>query len=150
VALVIGVINIMDFVRPNSGVSLSIPASAKPGLYSRMRKILGADALLPSLTGVAALAVMVNFIELLCTAGFPAIYTAVLTQQGLSPPAYYGYLGLYILGYVADDTLMVTVAVIALSHHKLTANTGRYLKLLSGSVMLGLGGIMLLRPDWLV
>jgi uncharacterized membrane protein HdeD (DUF308 family) len=99
---------------------------------------------------VAVLAVVVNFVELLCTAGLPALYTAVLTQQGVSTAAHYAYLGLYILGYLADDTLMVTVAVVALSHRKLTEDTGRWLKLLSGLVMLALGLILLLRPDWLL
>jgi len=149
-ALAIAAVNISDFIRPGKGFSLSIPDSLKPDLYARMRSILGANSLLPSLAGVATLAVLVNFIELLCTAGIPAVYTAVLTQQGLSPASYYAYLGLYIIGYVADDSLMVTVAVIALSSRKLTENTGRWLKLLSGIVMLLLGAVMILRPDWLM
>lgn len=150
VALLIGAVNIRDFFRPGGGFTLSIPDSAKPGLYARMRKVLNQQVLTASLFGVAVLAVMVNFIELLCTAGIPAIYTAVLTQQGLSPTAYYGYLGLYIAGYIADDSLMVGLAVYALSSSKLTVNTGRWLKLLSGIVMLVLGEIMLLHPQWLM
>ena len=84
---------------------------------------------MPSLAAVAALAVVVNFIELLCTAGLPAMYTAILTQHDLGPPAYYAYLGLYILAYMADDTLMVAIAVVALSSRKLTEHAGRGLKL---------------------
>jgi hypothetical protein len=34
--------------------------------------------------------------------------------------AYYGYLGLYILGYVADDSVMVATAVSALGSRKLS------------------------------
>jgi hypothetical protein len=149
-ALAIGGVNIKDFFAWEHGFSFSIPASAKPGLYVRMRAVLAADRLMPSLTAVAILAVMVNFIELLCTAGFPAMYTAVLTQQDLSPSAHYAYLGLYILGYVADDSLMVAAAVIALSSRKLTERAGRWLKLLSGTVMLILGVVLILRPEWLV
>ena len=149
VALVIGVINIKDFLTPGRGFTLSIPNSAKPGLYARMRSVLRAKSLLSSLIAVAALAVVVNFIELLCTAGFPAIYTAVLTQQALSPLTHYAYLGLYILGYIFDYSLMVAVAVIALNSRKLTERAGAWLKLLSGGVMLALGIIMILRPEWL-
>ena len=149
-AMVIGGINVKDFFNMGQGFSLSIPASAKPGLYARMRAVLAANTLPTSLAAVAVLAIMVNFIELLCTAGFPAIYTAVLTQQDLSPPVYYAYLGLYIVGYIADDSLMVATAVIALSSRKLTEQAGRWLKLLSGVVMLALGGIMILRPEWLI
>jgi glutaredoxin len=149
-ALLIGVINVKDFLAPGRSVSLSIPASAKPGLFIRMRTILRTESLLPSLVGVAALAVVVNFIELLCTAGLPAIYTAVLAQQGLSAPAHYAYLGLYIVGYITDDALMVTLAVAALSSRKLSRSAGRWLKLLSGVVMLALGAILVLHPEWLL
>jgi len=149
-ALVIGAINVKDFISLRQGVSLSIPASAKPGLYARIRSIVKADSLLFSLMAAATLAILVNFIELLCTAGFPAMYTAILTQQHLSSSAHYAYLGLYILGYIADDTLMVTMAVIALSSRKLTEHAGRWLKLLSGVVMLMLGGIMIFHPQWLL
>jgi hypothetical protein len=58
-------------------------------------------------------------------------------------------LGLYLLAYLADDGLMVGSAVWALSSRKLDAAKARGLKALSGAVMLALGLVMLLRPDWL-
>lgn len=149
IALLIGAINVKDFFAFKHGISLSIPDAAKPGIYARVRSVLQRDNLLASLASVSALAVLVNFIELLCTAGLPAIYTAVLSQQGLSGAGYYGYLLLYIAGYIADDSLMVTIAVISLGSHKLTEQSGRWLKLLSGAVMLALAFMMLLRPDLL-
>lgn len=150
VALVIGAFNVKDFVAWGHGPSLSIPASARPGLVARMRRVMQARALPASLLAVAALAVVVNFVELLCTAGLPAIYTAVLAQQSLGPAAHYAYLGLYIAGYVTDDALMVGVAVAALGSGKLTERAGRWLKFVSGLVMLALGGVLLLRPQWLL
>lgn len=150
VALIIGAVNIKYFLWQGQGFSLSIPDSVKPGLYLRMRSVLSANSMLSSMAGVALLAVIVNFIELLCTAGLPAIFSAVLAQQDLSLSAHYAYLGLYILGYMADDALMVTLAVVAMSSNKLSERSGRWLKLLSGVVMLILGAILILRPDWLV
>lgn len=149
-ALMIAAFNIKDFVVGPHGVSLSIPARAKPGLYARMRALVQARSLSWALLGAASLAVVVNLFELLCTAGLPAMYTAILSQQQLGALAYHAYLGLYILGYIADDSLMVTMAVMALSSRKLNERTGRWLKLVSGLVMLALGLVMLLCPDWLV
>jgi hypothetical protein len=149
VALLIASLNIRDFFSQKIKFSLSIPQTVKPGLYSQMRKIINAHALWLSFLGVIALAIMVNFIELLCTAGFPALYTAILTQQELPMPMYYGYIGLYILGYILDDTVVVTIAVIALSSRKLSIEAGQRLKLISGSVMFILGLVMLFRPSWL-
>jgi glutaredoxin len=149
-AIGIGAVNVKDAWAPARGFSLSIPAAAKPGLYARMRAIVRAESLLFSLLAAAGLAIAVNFVELLCTAGFPALYTAILTQHELSPATHYAYLGLYILGYIADDALMVGVAVAALSSTRLTENAGRWLKLLSGAVMLILGIVMIVRPQWLL
>jgi glutaredoxin len=149
-AILIGAINIKDYFGVNNGFSLSIPASAKPGLYARMRATVISDSLLVSLATATTLAIIVNFVELLCTAGFPAVYTSILAQHHLTSAEHYVYLGLYILGYMADDTLMVGAAVIALSSQKLTERTGQWLKLLSGVVMLLLGAIMLLKPEWLL
>ncbi|CAK6688493.1 glutaredoxin family protein [Synechococcus sp. CBW1107] len=149
-ALVVGMVNLLEIRREGPNFSLSIPASAKPGIYARMRGVIQRQTLLPALAAVAALAVVVNLVELLCTAGLPALYTAVLAQQNLPAAAHYGYLGLYILGYIADDSLMVGLAVVALSSNKLTERTGRLLKLISGVVMVALALVLLLRPGWLL
>jgi hypothetical protein len=150
VALLIGAFNVKDFFALGRGFSFSIPESAKPGLVARMRRVMQAQALAASLLGVAALAVAVNLVELLCTAGLPALYTAVLAQQQLGTAAQLAYLGLYIAGYIADDALMVTLAVLALSTGKLSERAGRGLKLVSGVVMLALGAVLLFKPEWLV
>jgi glutaredoxin len=150
VALLIGLLNVKDFFAFGRGPSFSIPDSAKPGLYDRMRRVIAAPTLGLAMISVITLAVLVNFVELLCTAGFPAIYTAVLTQHEPTAVARYAYLGLYILGYMADDALMVGLAVTALSRRKLSERAGRVLKLLAGSVMLLLGLVLLLRPGWLM
>lgn len=150
VALVVGTVNIKDFFALHRGISLSIPESAKPGLYARVRGILQAENLASAMAGVVILAGLVNIIELLCTAGFPALYTQILTLQQLPMWEYYGYLGLYNLAYIFDDSLMVTIAVVTLSRRKLQESAGRWLKLTSGLVMAGLGAALLLQPKWLI
>ncbi|MGD9601578.1 MAG: glutaredoxin family protein [Gammaproteobacteria bacterium] len=149
IALLIGVLNVKDFVAFGHGPSLAIPASRRPGLYVRMRALLETRALAASMVSVAILAILVNFVELLCTAGLPAMFTAILAQHPLSPTVRYGYLGLYILGFMADDALMVGTATFALSSGRLGERGARRLKLLSGVVMLSLGAVMLVRPEWL-
>lgn len=149
-ALMIAAVNLKDGLWGIGQVSLSIPATAKPGVYARMRQVMQAPSMSLAMVAVAGLALAVNFVELLCTAGLPAMYTAVLTQQQLGAGEHYGYLALYILGYIADDSLMVGTAALALSHSKLSEVAGRRLKLISGVVMLILGCVMLFRPEWLV
>ena len=131
-------------------MTLSIPESAKPGIYRRMRAVVQAETLplpLPlALVAAAVLAVLVNFVELLCTAGLPALYTEILVSQHVPPWKRYLYLVLYDAVYMLDDMIMVGIAVATLGHHKLQERGGRWLKLSSGAVMLTLALVLLLFP----
>jgi glutaredoxin len=150
VALMVGGLNLKDYFFFRRGPSLSIPDHAKPGLFARMRGLLAADRLGAMLIGTLVLALAANSYELLCTAGFPMVYTRALTLQDLSVPAYYGYLALYNLIYVLPLLGIVLVFTFTLGAKKLTERQGRILKLLSGLMMLGLGAVMLLAPELLV
>jgi hypothetical protein len=148
-AVVIGLVHVKDFFAFKRGISLSIPEAAKPGIYAWIRRIVNADNLPAAIAAAFVLAVLVNMVELLCTAGLPALYTSILTQRDYSPAARYGYLGLYIAAYMFDDALMVAGVVISLSRFRLQETGGRWLKLVSGGVILALGLAMLLKPEWL-
>ncbi|MFY8149137.1 MAG: glutaredoxin family protein [Prochlorococcaceae cyanobacterium] len=81
-ALVVGVLNLREYGRSRERFVLSIPERAKPGLYGRMRGVIQTRALLPALAGVVSLAVVVNLVELLCTAGLPALALVLLLRPG--------------------------------------------------------------------
>ncbi|TWU46685.1 thioredoxin/cytochrome c biogenesis CcdA family protein [Rubripirellula reticaptiva] len=149
VALFIGVVNVKDFFAFKQGISLSIPDSQKPGLYRRVRQIVEAKYIGAAIGGAIVLAVVVNTVELLCTAGLPALYTQVLTLQELPAWQNYAYLALYIAAYMLDDTILLTIVVATLSHRKLQEREGRWLKLISGIVILLLGIAMIFFPSWL-
>lgn len=149
-ALVIGAIHIKDFFAFKKGISLSIPDSSKPGIYARARKIVTAETMWSAMLGAVVLAVLVNFIELLCTAGFPALYTKVLSMQGFPAWKNYAYIGLYNVAYMFDDSVMVMIAVATLGKRKLQEKEGRWLKLISGLLIFALGALMVFKPEWLV
>lgn len=48
-----------------------------------------------------------------------------------------------------SGAIMVAVVVTTLNRFKLQESGGRWLKLVSGSVVLVLGLVMLLKPEWL-
>jgi len=148
-ALTAGAVHVKDYFAFKQGVSLSIPESTKPRIYDRVRRIVSAENLWGAIIGASILAVLVNIVELLCTAGLPAIYTQVLAAHRLPSWQYYGYLLLYIAAYMGDDAIMVTIAVITLSRGRLQETAGRRLKLVSGLVILALGIVMLVKPQWL-
>jgi len=149
IAVVIALINIKDFFLFHKGVSLTIPEEAKPKLFARMRALLRAGALPAMLAGTVVLALAANSYELLCTAGFPMVYTRVLTLNPLTPLQHYLYLALYNGVYTVPLAVIVALFVVTLGGRKLTEWEGRVLKLISGTMMLALGTVLLTAPNLL-
>jgi glutaredoxin len=144
IALLAGFINVKDFFAFGRGISLSIPERAKPGIYQRIRGLLHAPTLTAAIVGAIVLAVLVQIVEFLCTSGFPALFTRILTLRELETSSYYGYMLLYIAAYMFDDVVVLGTGVILLSRHRLQEKEGRWLKLISGLVMIGLGVYLVL------
>jgi hypothetical protein len=146
VALVVGGINVKDFFLFKQGVSLVIPESAKPKLFERMRGLLKAPTMPALVAGTVVLAISANAYELLCTAGFPMVYTRVLTLHRLTTFQYYQYLVLYNIVYVVPLAIIVGIITVTLGARKLTEWQGRQLKLVSGLMMLSLGIVLIWDP----
>ncbi len=148
IAITIGLINIKDFFW-YKGVSLSIPDQARPGLYQRTRKLLQSQSLLTLIGATIALSFFANLYELLCTVGFPMVYTRILTLNELDPGQYYLYLVLYNVIYMLPLIVIMLVFIGSLGGRKLQEQEGRKLKLVSGMMMLALGVLLLVAPDLL-
>jgi hypothetical protein len=149
VSLFIGVMNVKDFFAFKKGISLSIPESVKPGLFDRMRRLVRSASLLSILAGTTILAILANFYELLCTAGFPIVYTRVLTLDRVPTLSSYLYLVFYNIIRALPLFGIVVVFTITLGRKKLTEQQGRALKLVSGLMMLGLSAMLLIDPELL-
>ena len=148
-AIGIASINIKDYFLFQKGVSLSIPDSAKPGLYERIRGLMNVSSLPTMIVGTIMLAIVANSYELLCTAGFPMVFTRLLTLHDLTSWNYYLYLVFYNIIYVIPLAVIVLVFTKTLGARKLSEKEGRILKLVSGLMMLELGLLLLFAPDLL-
>lgn len=146
-AVFVGLVNVKDFFWFEQGLSLSIPESRKPDIFRRARAILNAENLPAMLTATTFLAIAANFYELLCTAGFPMVYTRLLTLGDLPATGRYAYLAAYNLIYVLPLASIVMVFAHTLGARKLTEHEGKLLKLLSGLMMLELGVLLLFAPE---
>ncbi|MBT8440846.1 MAG: hypothetical protein KJO76_00560, partial [Gammaproteobacteria bacterium] len=98
------------------------------------------------MVGAIALSIAANSYELLCTAGFPMVFTRALTLNDLPTSSYYLYLVLYNVIYVIPLLLIVGVFVATLGSRKLSEREGRVLKLLSGLMMFELGVVLVFAP----
>ncbi len=148
-ALLIALINIKEFFFLKKGVSLTIPDKAKPKIYDLVRKIVRESSRPAMITGTIILAFTANIYELLCTAGFPMVYTRALTLNNISKYSYYIYLIFYNLIYVIPLMTIVFIFSISIGKCKLTEWQGKILKLISGIMMLYLGLLLIINPDLL-
>jgi len=147
VSLLIGSLNIKDFFWFKRGVSLVISDSARQTLFQRMRGLLNTDSMLGVLIATVGLALFANMYEFLCTAGFPMVYTRILTLTGMPEWKYYVYLLSYNLIYILPLLVIVILFSWTMGGRKLQESDGRNLKLISGVMMMSLGMILLFAPE---
>lgn len=144
IALLAAVIYFKKYMYLGKIISLSSNEIAKPGIYTRIRKIVQTENLAAAMLGTAVLAVLVQLGEFSYTSVFPALYTRILTLHQLSSLSNYGYLLLYDLAYMLDDAIVLTIGIVTLSQSRPQEKNGRVLKLISGLVMVGLAVYLLL------
>jgi len=136
------------FVNPEAICKVTAPESRRRVL-DRLRHLAGERNFLLALGGIILLAFVINAVELICSAGLPAIYTQVLAMSHLPVWQYHAYLALYILVFMLDDLFVFFVAMQTL---KVTGLTGAYVRqahLMGGVVMILLGLMLLFQPGWL-
>lgn len=119
-------------------------------VFHRLKLLAQERNFLIALCGILALAFLVNLVELVCSAGIPAVYTQILAMHTLPTWQYYSYLLLYILVFMADDLLVFVSAMLTLRVSGLTTHYSRYSHLFGGLVLLVIGAVMLLRPELLM
>jgi hypothetical protein len=109
----------------------------------------GGPRLAAAVAGVAALALAVNLVEILCSAGLPAVYSAVLAQAAIPAWQHHLYLLLYVVVFMGDDLALFAVAVATL---RLSGDATRYARaarLVGGVLLIAIAVLLLWRPDWL-
>ncbi len=131
------------------GVCRVTPSGRRKRISEAFRAMVEQPNLTIAALGVAGLAIVVNLVELACSAGLPAIYTQSLSMHDLPMGAYYGYLLLYLSIFLLDDTIIFVAAMLTLRAAVATGRFSRLSHLIGGIVLLALGVVMALRPDLL-
>lgn len=116
-------------------------------VVDRMKKVMTASSWPMMIAGVSVLAFSVNLIELVCTAGLPAIFTAILAQNALTTFEHYWYLLLYIAAYMFDDMVIYIIAIGTLHATGLTTKYRRFTLIFGGVLMAGLGVLLIFFPE---
>ena len=150
VALVFALVNIKDYFWYKEGVSFTISDDKKPGLFKRMRKVLEAsNSLWGVISATVVLAAGVSLVEFSCTAGFPVLWTNMISSQNVATGEFILLLLLYMVIYQIDELVIFFAAVFTLKATRMEEKHGRILKLVGGTLMLTLAGVMIFNPNLL-
>jgi thiol-disulfide isomerase/thioredoxin len=119
-------------------------------LFEKMEKFSSGQVSLPlALLGISIVAAGINTVELVCSLGLPVAFTKILTSYNLSPFSYYFYILVYVIFYMIDDFLIFLIAVFTLRITQASQKYLRAIKLISGLLLLALGLIMIIKPEFL-
>lgn len=118
-------------------------------VFGYIKKIIENKSFILALIGIMTLAVIVNLIELLCSLGLPVMFTEILSLNHLSSNVYFTYIGLYILFFMLDDIIIFTLSMITLKSKAISTKYNKYSHLIGGIIMLIIGLLIILKPDWL-
>ena len=143
IAFVAGAIYFKNYMFFGQHLSITSAEITKPGIYTKIRKILQSENLTTALLGTIAVAILVQFSEITYKSLFPALYTRILTLQNLDSFNNYAYLILYNLSYMLDDIIILTIAMITLKQERTQAGEDRMLKLISGLTMFSIAAFLL-------
>lgn len=119
-------------------------------VFQKLKATVGKNSFWLALGGIIALAFLVNLVELICSAGLPAVYTQVLALNELSKLQYYLYILLYIFFFMLDDLFIFFVAMITLEMTGISTKYSKYSQLIGGMIMLIIGILLIFKPQWLM
>ena len=112
-----------------------------------MKRVSQAAAWPTMLIGISILAISVNMIELVCTAGLPAVFTQILAFNEVPDLMRYWYSFLYILLYMIDDTIIFIIALVTLRASGMTTKYRRFTLIFGGILMYALGMLLIFAPE---
>jgi hypothetical protein len=150
VALGGGAYSLKDFFTNKDAVCNVGDMQKKQKTFSKLRNIVKSNNFWLALGGIIVLAVAVNMIELICSAGIPAVYTQVLIMSSLPTWHYYMYILLYIVIFMLDDLIIFFIAMITLQATGLTTKYSRFSRLIGGILMILIGLLLIFKPGWLM
>ena len=149
VALVAGAINLKEYIENKSGCKI-MGDEKRQKFFEKLKSVTSKKNFILALGGIILLAFAVNLVELICSAGLPAIYTKILSMYQLPTWQYYLYLIFYIFVFMIDDLFVFFTAMVTLQAVGIQSKYTKTSHLIGGIIMLIIGLLMLFKPDILM
>jgi len=138
-AILFAVFHIKDFFAFGKGFSFSIPKKVKPWVLKTSHAIKSESSIGPKLLLTAVFAAGISLAEIPCTAGFPVIWSGLISSFDIKGFNFLALLLVYIFFYLLVEIIVILVSLTTLKMTRLQEKGGRFLKLFGGVIMLFMG-----------
>ena len=150
VAISSGAYNLKEYFTNKAGVCKITGNEKRQKVFEKLKAITQKKQFWLAVFGIIILAFAVNLVELVCSAGLPAVYTQILTLASLSKLQYYLYLLLYVFVFMLDDLFIFFIAMTTLRITGASSKYSRFSHLIGGIIMLIIGILLIFKPEWLM
>lgn len=150
VALGAGIYCLYDFFTNKDAACKVTKPKKRQQVFSKLKELVKKEHLWGALVGIVLLAFAVNLVELVCSAGLPAVFTQVLSLNELPTWKYYSYLIFYVVIFMLDDMFVFVAAMVTLRLTGIETKYARFSRLIGGFLMVIIGLLLILKPEWLM
>lgn len=149
IAIIVGIYNLNKYFKEPNGCTVTNKKQRKQ-IFEKIKKFTKEKSLILSLIGVITLAITVNLVELACSAGLPLLFTSVLAMNDLNTIQYSLNILIYIIFFLIDDIIVFIIAIKTMEVTGLSTKYSKYLSLVGGLIMLAIGALLILKPEWIM
>ena len=152
VAIIGATLNIRSYLKErksDDGCEV-IDNKKRKRILTKIKKFTTEKSLILALLGVIALAISVNVVELACSAGLPLIFTQILAINNITGLEAFMYTLVYILFFLIDDIIVFVIAMVTAKMTGISTKYNKYSHLIGGILMMLIGILLIIKPEWLM
>lgn len=145
-----GVYSLKDYFKKKQNVCAVAGGNQQQKFFDKMKLVVQQNNVWLALIGIIVLAGAINLVEMICSAGLPAVYTQVLALNHLPTWQYYAFILLYIFFFMFDDLAVFAIAMFTLKMSGFSDKYSRFSRLVGGIIMLLIGLLLIFKPELLM
>ena len=147
-----GIYNLVNYykaLKKDDGCAVT-SQKQKKSIMLKIKKFTQEKNILIALIGIITLAISVNFVELLCSAGLPMMFTEILSVNKVSGGMGVIYNLIYVFFFMIDDLIIFLIAAKTMNIKVISTKFSKYSHLAAGIIMLIIGILLIFKPEWVM
>ncbi len=145
------IINLSSYIRHRKDNGCDVIDDKKRSkIFNKIKKFTHEKNFILAMIGVMTLALSVNVVELACSAGLPVMFIEILSLNNPTVIEKVIYIALYMIFFLLDDLIVFFVAMRTMELTGFSTKYGKLSKLVGGILLLGIGILLIFKPEWLM